>query len=86
LSSNRGRRSAACAHASTGSRSRAHCRPSGTPARAACRIKRLRTHGLIKNVAHTYKCFFTRVGSRVVVTAPVIGEYFVQRSLVGAAL
>jgi hypothetical protein len=57
-----------------------------TPARASYLIKRLRTHGLIKKVAHTYKYFFTKLGRRVVVTALVIREYFVQPSLVRAAL
>ena len=57
-----------------------------TPARASYLIKRLRTHGLIKKVAHTYKYFFTKLGRRVVITALVIREYFVQPSLVRAAL
>ena len=54
--------------------------------RASYLIKRLRTHGLIKKVAHTYKYFFTKLGRRVVVTALVIRKYFVQPSLVRAAL
>ena len=57
-----------------------------TPGRASYLIKRLRTHGLIKKVGHTYKYFFTKLGRRVVVTALVIREYFVQPSLVRAAL
>jgi hypothetical protein len=57
-----------------------------TPGRASYLIKRLRTHGLIKKVAHTYKYFFTKLGRRVVVTAPVIREYFVQPTLVRDAL
>jgi hypothetical protein len=57
-----------------------------TPGRASHLIKRLRTHGLIKKVAHAYKYFFTKLGRRVVVTALVIREYFVQPSLVRAAL
>ena len=57
-----------------------------TPARASYLIKRLRTHGLIKKVANTYKYFFTKLGRRVVITALVIREYFVQPSLVRAAL
>jgi hypothetical protein len=60
--------------------------PSLTTGRASYLIKRLRTHGLIKKVAHTYKYFFTKLGRRVVVTALVIREYFVQPGLVRAAL
>jgi hypothetical protein len=54
--------------------------------RASYLIKRLRTHGLIKKVAHTYKYFFTKLGRRVVITALIIREYFVQPSLVRNAL
>ncbi len=57
-----------------------------TPARASYLIKRLRTHGLIKKVAHTYNYFFTKLGRRVFVTALVIREYFVQPTLVRAAI
>ena len=57
-----------------------------TAGRASYLIKRLRTHGLIKKVAHTYKYFFTKLGRRVVVTALVIREYFVQPTLVRNAL
>jgi hypothetical protein len=54
--------------------------------RASYLIKRLRTDGLFKKVAHSYKYFFTKLGRRVVVNALVIREYFVQPSLVRAAL
>jgi hypothetical protein len=54
--------------------------------RASYLIKRLRTHGLIKKVGHAYKYFFTKLGRRVVITALVIREYFVQPSLVREAL
>jgi hypothetical protein len=57
-----------------------------TPGRASYLIKRLRTHGLIKKVGNTYKYFFTKLGRRVVVTALVIREYFVQPTLVRNAL
>ena len=57
-----------------------------TPKRASYRIKRLRTHGLIKKVGNAYKYFFTKLGRRVVVTALVIREYLVQPSLVRDAL
>lgn len=54
--------------------------------RASYLIKSLRTHGLIKKIAHSYKYFFTKLGRRVVVTTLVIREYFVQPSLVRNAL
>jgi hypothetical protein len=57
-----------------------------TAGRASYLIKRLRTHGLIKKVAHAYKYFFTKLGRRVVVTALLMREYFVQPSLVRNAL
>jgi len=57
-----------------------------TMGRASYLIRRLRTHGLVKKVAHRYKYFFTKLGRRVVVTALVIREYFVQPSLVRNAL
>jgi len=57
-----------------------------TTSRASHLIKRLRTHGLIKKVAHTYKYYLTKLGRRVVVTALVLREYFIQPSLVRNAL
>jgi len=57
-----------------------------SPGRASYLLKRLRTHGLIKKVGHAYKYFFTKLGRRVVVTALVIREYFVQPTLVRDAL
>ena len=49
-------------------------------------LKRLRTHGLIKKVANCYKYYLTKLGRRVLVTALVIREYFVQPTLVRDAL
>jgi hypothetical protein len=60
--------------------------PDLSPGRASYLLKRLRTHGLIKKVGHAYKYFFTKLGRRVVVTALVIREYFVQPTLVRNAL
>jgi hypothetical protein len=60
--------------------------PDLSPSRASYLLKRLRTHGLIKKIGHAYKYFFTRLGRRVVVTALVIREYFVQPTLVRNAL
>ncbi len=57
-----------------------------TPGRSSYILKRLRTHGLIKKVAHTYKYYLTTLGRRVLVTALVIREYFVQPTLVRNAL
>jgi len=60
--------------------------PSLTPTRASYLLKRLRTHGLIKKFGHAYKYFFTKRGRRVVVTALVLREYFVQPTRVRNAL
>ena len=49
-------------------------------------LKRLRTHGLIKKVANRYKYYLTKLGQRVLVTAFVIREDFVQPTLVRKAL
>ena len=57
-----------------------------SPGRSSYILKRLRTHGLIKKVAHTYKYYLTTLGRRVLVTALVIREYFVQPTLVRNAL
>lgn len=57
-----------------------------SPGRSSYILKRLRIHGLIKKVAHTYKYYMTKLGRRVLVTALVIREYFVQPTLVRNAL
>ena len=57
-----------------------------SPGRASYLLKRLRTHGLIKKVANRYKYYLTKLGQRVLVTALVIREYFVQPTLVRNAL
>jgi hypothetical protein len=57
-----------------------------TPGRYSYFLKRLRTHGLIKKVAHTYKYSLTKLGRRVLATALVVREYFVQPTLVRNAL
>jgi hypothetical protein len=57
-----------------------------SPGRASYILKRLRIHGLIKKVARTYKYYLTKLGRRVLVTALVIREYFVQPTLVRNAL
>jgi hypothetical protein len=64
---------------------RAHI-PGLSPARSSYILKRLRTHGLIKKVAHSYKYYLTTLGRRILVTALVIREYFVQPALVRKAL
>ena len=43
-----------------------------SPGRSSYILKRLRIHGLIKKVAHTYKYYMTKLGRRVLVTALVI--------------
>jgi hypothetical protein len=57
-----------------------------SPGRCSYILKRLRTHGLIKKIANTYKYYLTKLGRRVLVTALVIREYFVQPALVRNAL
>ena len=57
-----------------------------SPGRSSYLLKRLRTHGLIKKVAHRYKYYLTKLGRRVLVTAMVIREYFVQATLMGKVL
>ena len=57
-----------------------------SPGRASYILKRLRTHGLIKKVANRYTYYLTNLGRRVLVTALVIREYFVQPILVRNAL
>ncbi|MGE5155048.1 MAG: hypothetical protein ACM3ST_13660 [Bdellovibrio bacteriovorus] len=57
-----------------------------SPGRASYLLKRLRTHGLIKKVANRYKDYLTKLSQRVLVTALVIREYFVQPTLVRNAL
>jgi hypothetical protein len=57
-----------------------------SPGRSSYILKRLRTHGLIKKVARTYKYYLTKLGRRMLVTALVIREYFVQPTLVRNAL
>ena len=57
-----------------------------SPRRPSHILKRLRTHGLIKKVSHTYKYYLTKIGRRVLVTALVIRECFVQLTLVRTAL
>jgi hypothetical protein len=57
-----------------------------SPGQSSYILKRLRTHGLIKKVARRYKYYLTKLGRRLLVTALVIREYFVQPTLVRNAL
>ncbi|WP_157633762.1 hypothetical protein [Thioflavicoccus mobilis] len=60
--------------------------PGLPPARSSYIIKRLRTHGLIKKFAHSYKYYLTTLGRRVLVTAVLIREYFALPTLARNAL
>jgi len=60
--------------------------PGLSPGPSSYLLKRLRTHGLIKKVAHTYKYYLTKFGHRVLATALVLREYFVQPTLARNAL
>jgi hypothetical protein len=64
---------------------RAHL-PDLSASRASYLLKRLRVHGLIKKIGRCYKYYLTKLGRRVLVTALVIREYFVQPTLVRNAL
>ena len=57
-----------------------------SPGRTSYILKRLRTHGLIKKVAHTYKYYLTKLGRRILATALLIREYLLQPTLVTNAL
>ena len=46
-------------------------------------IKRLRKHGLIKKVRHTYKYYLTALGRRVTIAALKLREMFIIPSLRG---
>lgn len=59
---------------------RAHM-PDLTPGRSSYLLKRLRTHGLIKKIGHTYKYYMTKLGRRVLVTSLILREYFVLPTL-----
>ncbi len=60
--------------------------PDLTPGRSSYLLKRLRTHGLIKKVAHRYKYYLTKLGRRVLTTSLMLREYFVLPSLAANAL
>ena len=55
-----------------------HHIPDLTPGRSSYLLKRLRTHGLIKKVAHRYKYYLTKLGRRVLTTSMILREYFVR--------
>ena len=55
--------------------------PEYTGAQFSRILKRLRMHGLIKKIGHTYKYYITRLGRQVATTALVLREMFVVPSL-----
>ena len=59
---------------------RAHL-PNLLPARLSHILKRLRTHGLIKKVAHRYKYYLTKLGRRVLATTLKIHDSILVPSL-----
>lgn len=58
-----------------------HHIPDVTPGRSSYLLKRLRTHGLIKKVAHRYKYYLTNLGRRVLTNSLILREYFMLPSL-----
>lgn len=47
-------------------------------------LKRLRLHGIIKRVAHTYKYYLTKLGQRVVLAALKLKEHLIVPTLAEA--
>jgi len=45
-------------------------------------LKRLRTHGLIKKIGHTYKYYLTRLGRKVILSGLKLKELFLIPELV----
>ena len=48
-------------------------------------LKRLRTHGLIKKIGHTYKYYVTAFGKQAVTTALKLREFVIIPQLAAAA-
>ena len=59
--------------------------PTLTGAQVSRLIKRLRLHGLLRKVGHTYKYYFTTAGKQAVLTALKLRELVVIPTLAGAA-
>ncbi len=51
-----------------------HHIPDLTPGHSSYLLKRLRTHGLIKKVAHRYKYYLTNLDRRVLTTLLILRE------------
>lgn len=59
--------------------------PDHTGAKVSRILKRLRLHGLIKKIGHTYKYYLTKLGKRAALTALKLRELVVIPSLAGTA-
>ena len=44
-------------------------------------LKRLRTHGMIKKIGHTYKYYLTKLGRKIIITALKMKELFLVPQL-----
>jgi hypothetical protein len=54
-----------------------------SPAAISRILKRLRIHGLIKRVAHTYKYYLTALGKSVIALGLTLKQLFIIRNLAG---
>ena len=59
--------------------------PGKTPSQIGRILKRLRTHGLIKKIGHTYKYYVTRLGQKVICAALNLRRMFLIPALAEAA-
>ena len=44
-------------------------------------LKRLRTHGMIKKIGHTYKYYLTKLGRKIIISALKMKELFLVPQL-----
>jgi hypothetical protein len=58
--------------------------PDRSPGQISRLLKRLRVHGLLKHVAHSYKYYVTELGRRVVIAGLKLKELFVIPALAHA--
>ena len=59
--------------------------PNATGAQISRLLKRLRMHGLIKKIGHTYKYYLTTIGRHAILTALKLREFVVIPYLAGLA-
>lgn len=57
--------------------------PDKSSAQISRMLKRLRTHGMIKKIGHTYKYYLTKVGRKVIISGLKMKELFLVPELAG---